>query len=325
MRSGAQWNKMAWYGNSVINNPLIMKNLFLWAAALLPVSLSAQQVSTAKETPAETRQTVTRPTIMVFPFFKEGEDIRKLIESDINNRVVITKVKEAFDNRGYSTVDFLSKVRNLGTNEAMTSDKQTDLKTAIIQSSNADICVEVEYDFEKGSSGNRLKVILTAYESSASASLSNKIGFSRRMYSEDVSKLASDAVETIVPDFLNVLQEKFTDIVENGKYMALEFNLNADSGVTMSSEAGKDNLPLSDVLEEWIGNNSKSYHIQGVTDSKVLFDVVRIPRMDTQGKSLTSTRYGLEILKFCNSLTFGTKKLKVERLIKGNTIFVSFK
>jgi hypothetical protein len=288
-------------------------------------TLWAQQVPTNKETPAESRQTVTRPTIMVFPFFKEGQDIRKLVEADVTNRVVMTKVKEAFDNRGYSTVDFLAKVRNLQTNDALTSDKQTDVKTAIIQSSGADISVEVEYDFEKGATGNRLKVILTAYESSAGTSLSNKVGFSRRVYSEDVSLLASQAVESIVVDFLNVMQEKFNDIVENGKYMAMEFNLNADSGVTMSSEVGKDNLPLSDVLEEWVGNNAKSYHIQGVTDLKVVFDVVRVPRMDAQNRSLTATRYGLEVMKFCNALTFGTKKLKVERLIKGNTIFVSFK
>jgi Family of unknown function (DUF6175) len=302
-----------------------MKQILFFLVALCSIQTMAQQVPTGKETPAETRQLVTRPTIMVFPFFKEGEDIRKLIESDVNNRVVLTKVKEAFDNRGYSTVDFLSKVRNLQTNDALTSDKQTDVKTAIIQSSGTDIGVEVEYDYEKSPSGNRMKVILTAYESSAGTSLSNKIGFGRKVYSEDVSMMASLAVESVVADFLNVMQEKFNDIVENGKYMALEFNLNADSGVTMSSEAGKDNLPLSDVLEEWVGNNSKSYHIQGVTDAKVLFDVVRVPRMDAQNKPLTSSRYGLEILKFCNSLTFGAKKLKVERLIKGNTIFVSFK
>ncbi len=302
----------------------IMKKIVLLVLGVLPLAALAQQVPNNKETPAETRQLVTRPTIMVFPFFKEGEDIRKLVESDVNNRVVITKVKEAFDNRGYSTVDFLSKVRNLQTNDALTSDKQTDVKTAIIQSSGTDICVEVEYDYERSTSGNRIKVILTAYESSASASLANKLGFSRKVYSEDVGLLASQAVESVVPDFLNVMQEKFNDIVENGKYMALEFNINADSGVTMSNEAGKDNLPLSDVLEEWVGNNSKRYHIQGVTDLKTIFDVVRVPRMDAQNRPLTATRYGLEVLKFCNNLTMGTKKLKVERLIKGNTIFVSF-
>lgn len=305
------------------------KNIMLLMGCLLMSWFSiAQEVKTSKETPAQERQLVTKPTIMVFPFFKEGDEIRKLVEEDLNNRIVLTKVKEAFDNRGFSTIDFLSKVRNLQTNDALTSDKQTDVKTAIIQSSNADICVEVEYAFQKSTTGNQVKIILTSYESSASASLSNKVGFSRKVYSDDIGKLSSDAVESIVQDFLNVMQEKFNDIVENGKYMAMEFNLNSDSGITMSSEIGKDNLPLSDVLEEWVGNNSKSYHIQGVTDLKVDFDVVRVPRSDDKGKSLTSTRYALEVLKFCNSLTAsGTtaKKLKVERLIKGNKIFISFK
>ena len=305
------------------------KDIMLLMGCLLMSWFSiAQEVKTSKETPAQERQLVTKPTIMVFPFFKEGDEIRKLVEEDLNNRIVLTKVKEAFDNRGFSTIDFLSKVRNLQTNDALTSDKQTDVKTAIIQSSNADICVEVEYAFQKSPTGNQVKIILTSYESSASASLSNKVGFSRKVYSDDIGKLSSDAVESIVQDFLNVMQEKFNDIVENGKYMAMEFNLNSDSGITMSSEIGKDNLPLSDVLEEWVGNNSKSYHIQGVTDLKVDFDVVRVPRSDDKGKSLTSTRYALEVLKFCNSLTAsGTtaKKLKVERLIKGNKIFISFK
>ena len=305
------------------------KDIMLLIGCLLMSWFSiAQEVKTSKETPAQERQLVTKPTIMVFPFFKEGDEIRKLVEEDLNNRIVLTKVKEAFDNRGFSTIDFLSKVRNLQTNDALTSDKQTDVKTAIIQSSNADICVEVEYAFQKSPTGNQVKIILTSYESSASASLSNKVGFSRKVYSDDIGKLSSDAVESIVQDFLNVMQEKFNDIVENGKYMAMEFNLNSDSGITMSSEIGKDNLPLSDVLEEWVGNNSKSYHIQGVTDLKVDFDVVRVPRSDDKGKSLTSTRYALEVLKFCNSLTAsGTtaKKLKVERLIKGNKIFISFK
>jgi hypothetical protein len=199
------------------------KYIILLIGCLIHWLSIAQEVKTAKETPAQERQSVTKPTIMVFPFFKEGDEIRKLVEEDLNNRIVLTKVKEAFDNRGFSTIDFLSKVRNLQTNDALTSDKQTDVKTAIIQSSNADICVEVEYAFQRSTTGNQVKIILTSYESSASASLSNKVGFSRKVYSDDIGKLSSDAVESIVQDFLNVMQEKFNDIVENGKYMALRW------------------------------------------------------------------------------------------------------
>jgi len=303
-----------------------MKKSLFTIITFLIAFITKGQIKT-NESPAQQNQVVTKPTIMVFPFFKEGEDIRSILESDVNRRIVVSKVKEAFDNRGYSTVDFISKARNLLTNQAL-NDAQSDVKSQIIQASGADIAVEVEYDFHKGSVGNNVKVILTAYESSTSASLSNKIGVSPTFRTDDIGTLASKATEAIVVDFLNVMQEKFTDITENGKYMAVEFGLTENSEIKMSTEVGKDALPLSDALEEWIGNNSKSYHIQGITYLRVFFDQVRIPRTDATGKNLTPSRYALEVYKFCNSLSpveSPTKKLKVERLIKGNTIYINFK
>jgi Family of unknown function (DUF6175) len=283
---------------------------------------------TISETPASEKKVTVKPTVMVFPFFKERQNIRQLVEEDVNNRVVMAKVKEAFDKRGYSTIDFLSKVRNLTTNEVLNSETQSDLKTQIIQSSGADICVEVEFSYSESSAGNDIKVILNAYESSTSSSLSNKVGFSGKFYTQDVGRLAARATDAVIEDFLNVMQEKFSDIIENGRYLALEFNLAADADVKMSTVVGKDGLPLSDALEAWIAENTKNYHIQGVTDLKTIFDVIRVPRLDAQGRNLTTTRYSLEIFKFCNAL-FPTakpdRKLKVERLIKGNTIFITFK
>jgi hypothetical protein len=270
---------------------------------------------------------ITKPTIMVFPFFKEGEDIRKLIEEDVNNRVVLAKIREAFDTRGYSTVDFLSKARNLLTEQAM-NDAQTDLKTQVIQSSGADIAIEVEYALQRSSLGNSVKVILTAYESSTSASLANKIGSGPYFRTEDVGGLAEKAVNTIAEDFLNTMQLKFDDIVKNGKYMAVIIGLNENSEFNMSTEVGTDNLPLSDAIEEWIGNNSNGYHIQGISNLQLTFDQVRIPRTDSQGKNYTPSKFALEIIKFCNKLypsESQTQKMKTEKIIQGNKIYINFK
>ena len=38
-----------------------------------------------------------QPKVMVIPFTKEGQDIRTILEADINKRVALTKVKEKFD------------------------------------------------------------------------------------------------------------------------------------------------------------------------------------------------------------------------------------
>ena len=48
-----------------------------------------------------------RPKIMVIPYTTQGEDIRTVLENDVNKRIALTKIKEAFDQRGYTTVDFL--------------------------------------------------------------------------------------------------------------------------------------------------------------------------------------------------------------------------
>lgn len=54
-----------------------------------------------------------KPKIMVIPYTAEGEDIRTVLENDVNKRIALTKIKEAFDQRGYTTVDFFAKVKAL--------------------------------------------------------------------------------------------------------------------------------------------------------------------------------------------------------------------
>lgn len=47
--------------------------------------------------------------IMVIPYTKQGEDISQVIENDVNKRIVLAKIREAFDSRGFTTVDFAAK------------------------------------------------------------------------------------------------------------------------------------------------------------------------------------------------------------------------
>lgn len=56
-------------------------------------------------------QTATvQPKIMVIPYTKQGEDISQVIENDVNKRIVLAKIREAFDSRGFTTVDFAAKL-----------------------------------------------------------------------------------------------------------------------------------------------------------------------------------------------------------------------
>ncbi|MDR1654154.1 MAG: DUF6175 family protein [Prevotellaceae bacterium] len=269
-------------------------------------------------------QVVTvQPKIMVIPYTKEGEDLRTILEQDENKRIAIAKIKEGFDSRGFTTVDFVAKLKAAKDNNIFTSDNQTDIKTQIVEMSGADVYVQAEVIAERGQSGNSVKLILTAYECSTGNSLSNKVGESGRFYTDDFNKLSSKAVESCVDDFLNVMQAKFTDIVNNGKSIIIDISFSPESKYKMSSEVGEDGLPLSDVVEMWMEENAfkNNYHIQVTTDVKMIFDDVRIPLKDqSTGNNYNPNKFGLEMFKFFKKLG-----ISIGRDVKGSTIYITIK
>lgn len=263
-----------------------------------------------------------QPKIMVIPYTKEGEDLRTLLENDENKRIAISKIKEAFDSRGFTTVDFVAKMKAAEDTKAFTSDNQNDIKSQIIDISGADVYVQAEVIIEKSSSGNSVKVILTAYESSTGNSLANKVGESGKFYTDDFNKLTSKAVENCVEDFLNVMQTKFTEMLNNGKSIIVNLSFNAGSPTKMSSEIGSDELPLSDQIESWIGKNAfkNNYHIQGTTDFKMIFDDVKIPLKEVStGMNYNPNKFALELFKYLKEIGLQPKKD-----VKGNTIYITF-
>lgn len=228
-----------------------------------------------------------KPKIMVIPYTVEGEDIRTVLENDVNKRIALTKIKEAFDQRGYTTVDFFAKVKALSKATALGSTQQQDMKTMIVQQSGADVYVEAETNLLESPTGNAMKVILSGYETSTANSLANAVCESGKFYTDDYGKLTARAVETGVDNFLNTMQDKLLDIADNGQSISVTIGVDGASSCSMAQEVGGDGLALSDALELWVEKNAYkgNYHIQGTTDKQMLFDDIRIPLKDENGRA----------------------------------------
>ncbi len=283
-------------------------SLFVLLTYLLPVA--AQEVATVQ------------PKIMVIPFVRQGEDIRTVLEDDVNKRIVMAKIREAFDSRGFTTVDFLARLKSLSTASGLALDSQQDLKSMIIQQSGADVYVDAEMNVLLSSSGNSVKVIVTAYEVSTGNSLSNKVGDSGKFYTDDIGRLASRAIESCADEFLNTMQMKFDDIVQNGRSINVTIGFDQASAMSMSSEMGGNGLTLADEIELWMSENAykNNYHIQGTTDKQMIFDDVRIPLKDKNGNNYNINKFGLEFLKFARK-----NNLKIVRDISNNTLVITIK
>ena len=265
----------------------------------------------------------TRPTVMVIPWAAAGEDLRTVLEQDVYRRIAVTTLKEAFDRRGYRTIDFVARLCAIADSRAFTTDSLSDVKSQIVQSSGAEVFVQTEVQVQRESSGTAATVILTAYETATGNSLASATGFSGRFYTDDVGKLVQRAVDKVSEDFLSTLGDRFGAMLEEGRSIALEIRVGPSSLLDLSSPAGPDQARLSDLLEDWVGRNAQdgSYHLQGATSKSLLFDEVKIPVRTADGKSLyTPTRLAADLARFLAS-----QSVQADRDVKGNTVYITLR
>ena len=262
----------------------------------------------------------TQPKIMVVPYVTEGVDIRQTIEKDPNIRLVLSKIREAFDRRNYTTVDFESRLKAQSANNALAQGAQRDIRSMVIQGSGADIYVEAEYILNESSAGNSVKIILKACDVSTGAALASKDSFSGQFYTDDIGRLAGAAVEKITDEFLSVIQSKFDDIVANGRSIAVDFTVDAGSAITLQQEVG--GTELADLLTDWISDHAyqNNYHVQGSSNLELIFDDVRIPLNDANGRNYNIQMFDRELRQYLRQLG-----LKVAHTTKNNTLVITFK
>lgn len=288
-----------------------MKSLLITLTGLLGAILSNAQSSPSKNIP---------PTIMVIPFSKESQDMRTVLENNVHLRVAVAKVKEGFDNRGFNTIDFRAKLKQLNTDKAMELENKTSLKQEIIELSGADIYIETEAAISRSEGGNSVTVIVTAYDAFSGFSLANKVKSSPKFYSDNFEKLTEKACEGLVEEFLNTLQSKFDEIVQNGRIATMSITFAEGATVDMDTELGQPEGLLSDKIEAWLESNAyKGYfHTQGVTATKMLVDEVRVPFKDENGNNYRISKFAAEFRSFLKGLG-----LESTRDIQGNKIFIT--
>ncbi len=242
----------------------------------------------------------TQPSIMVMPFTKEGEDIRTVYENDFNKRIAVTKVREAFDKRGFTTYDFVSKLKQALKEMALQSDDKTDLAKKVGQMSEADIIVLVDMKFDKSPSGNEVMLTLTANDRVTGQALASKIGKSGKFYTDNVAKLAEKAVESCVEDFLDIMNAKFADIVENGRSIRITITFDNNSDYNMDTEVGDEGDVLSDIIEDWLDENAykNNYHVQSTTETAMFIDDFRIPLRDERGRNYKASKVMRKLRNF---------------------------
>src|SRR5690554_213999 len=290
----------------------------LWLLCFVYSSMAFSQIASTRSDEVER----AAAKIMVVPYNKSDEDIRTVLDENPYIRSAVSKVKESFDQRGWSTVDFVANLRAAESNAAFTMDRQSNFKSDLITGSGADIYVQVDTHVSTDDSGTSINVVLTAFETHTGASFSNKTGSSGKFKTTDYEKLIDRAFDQISEEFLNNLMVKTDEIREIGRAIILHFNL--DEGAEIDFDAELDNGEfLNEAIEDWVGLNAYRgrANLAGIVENKMVFDEVRIPLFDQEtGRPYNPNRFANEVIRFLRS-----KNITATRNVKGQNLFVTIK
>lgn len=293
-----------------------MKNLF--AFLILTFAFTTTHFGQDAAT-ATTASATIQPTIMAIPFARENQSLRGNYERNELVRIAITKVKDGFDQRGVNTIDFRAKLKQVSNNEVLTEDQQSSMKDDLISLSGADIYVEVEANPNRSNTGNSVTIIMTAYDAVSGESLANKVSNSPKFYTDNYEKLVEKAVEAEIENLLNTIQEKFNDIRENGRTVVLTVGVDIDADFDLDEETAEGDL-LSEAIEDWVADNSLKgyYHMQGSTETKIIFDIVKIPLKDDKGRSYRVSKLASKLRNHLKKQGFAAS-----RTIQGNNVVMT--
>lgn len=294
-----------------------MKNIILSFLLLFwMMPLSGQNTTPCAD------KTKLNTQVLVMPWTMEHQDIRTVLDSSFDLRVALTKVKEAFENRGLRVKGFEETLKSAKMADVLTGDNQADLKSTLVQFANTDIVVEVEFLFYKNPGSNNVKINLTAFESSTALSLSSKTAVSNQNNSNDVGLHVIGAMEKIADDFMNTMTIGFNDIIENGKPVLVNVSLDKNSSNNFDSEiASVSGKELSLIIEDWISDHAVkgNYSPPNVSSNKMVFPEVRIQLLNpVDCKRYSSNRYAKELSNYLKTLNINSNSKSI-----GNSLFIT--
>lgn len=307
---------------------MALRYLTAFCAALCLLGASAQTPQSMPD-PAKAPcgdVKTSRPSIMVIPRVKEGQDIRKAIDDDFNLRIAIGKVQEAFNNRGFTSYDFVAKLKAATEEGVFTMENQSDYKTQLLQYASPDIFTEVEYEATNQGGTTVTKLILTGYDNYTAASLGTKPGSRGSTLNDPGLMIEGILNDGLAEDFLNTMQTKFTEMIEDGRQVVVTFSLAEGAMVSAFDDAvdAKDGEELQTVIENWVSEKAVkgNYHAPRVVGKKMIFEDIRIPLRDpVTCKNYTVTNFGKAIMDFLKKECM----LSASRDVSGARITVTIK
>ena len=257
-----------------------------------------------------------QPKILIIPMVQNGEDIREKIESNPNLRIAISLVKKAFDQRGYTTFDFLTALKSAEESSMRDNANGTVLsKNEIINKyTKAEIEVQIDFtEFPPNKDGKQIQIILNANVVGEASAFASEPCISKRLNVE-INELMIQSINSNIDAFMSTIQTKFSNIVKEGVSYYIELQIANGESIRFNDEIPGDNDQFSYIIYDWMRNNAHNNYanMDDESESELTF-TVKIPlRNANTGQNYTITDFQRSFRSFLKSKMYDVKFVKTE-------------
>lgn len=306
-----------------------MKKLFLLLGFVAIVS-SATVFGQAK-----------KPTIMVVPsdnwcvkngyvseFDNQGTkvkipDYKRAFQENSEINAVISKINGMMAERGFPLKNMESAIKTLESESAENAMLTSKSGGAVAESpvdklkkvAKADIIMQLSWTLNQTGPKKSITFILQGLDAYTDKQIAEAGGTGAPSFSAETPVLLQEAVLAHLDKFNSSLQAHFDDMFANGREIIIRVKkFDSWDGDLEKDYEGKE---LGDAIEGWLKNNTVKgrFSTSEATENMMLFEQVRIPLFDADGKAIDARGFVKGLQKFLQGPPFNiTNKLMMKGL-----------
>lgn len=294
------------------------KFIFLFTIALLlPIMANGQ---------------AKKPTLMIFPAdiwmnqngyseTVETQGRSKLIPNyekafqnnrDINN--VIAKIGELMTERGMnleSLQETMRQIEQVATEDEFIVSNESGASLAetaydkLLNTAKSDIRIYLDWQVNSVGPKRSITYTLTGKDAYTGKQIANASGTGPSSFAAELPVLLEEAVLENMDQFISQLQMHFDDLLANGREIRVSVRV-FDNGSGLDFESEYDATELSEVIENWMYDNTVNHRFSTVTstENRIDFNQVRIPLYDERGRAMDAKRFVSGLRKYLAKAPF---------------------
>jgi hypothetical protein len=294
---------------------VLLENLVFKKCYILFLLITVALFNVKAQNTSTNNSNQLQPKILIIPMVKNGEDIREKIELNPNLRIAISLVKKAFDQRGYTTYDFLTALKSAEESSMRDNANATVLSKNEIINKYTKAEIEVQIDFTENppnKDGKQIQIILSANVVGEASAFASEPCVSKRL-NVDVVELMIQSINSNIDAFMSTIQTKFTNIAKDGASYYIELQIANGESLRFNDELPGDNDQFSYIIYDWMRNETNdNANLDDESESELTF-TVKIPLKNSNtGQNYTITDFQRSFRSFLKSKMYDVKFVKTE-------------